>query len=69
MLIKRHHIKKVSLKKEIGGKKVTFQITEIDDDSQITFKKKTEGGNWSEKIVGDLDYLVRSFTQLELFEN
>jgi len=59
----------ISLEKEIGGKKVTFQITEIDDDSQITFKKKTEGGNWSEKIVGDLDYLVRSFTQLELFEN
>jgi hypothetical protein len=59
----------ISLEKEIGGKKVTFQITEIDDDSQITFKKKTEGGNWSEKIVGDLDYLVRSFTQSELFEN
>ena len=59
----------ISLEKEIGGKKVTFQITEIDDDSQITFKKKTEGGNWSEKIVGDLDYIMKSFTQLELFEN
>ena len=59
----------ISLDKEIGGKKVTFQITEIDDDSQITFKKKTEGGNWSERIVGDLDYIIKSFTQLELFEN
>lgn len=60
----------ISLEKEIGGKKVTFRITDIDDDSQITFKKKKkEGVNWSENIVGDLDYLVRSLTQLELFEN